>query len=538
MAVAAGTEGSAKASVGISGWTPTGAAASRGTLVWNLDFTAATFDGAATLVQGTVDGTKRQFSGADWSTGFTLGWQGKGDFDQLITYVGADDDLRAEARNICSVTCEVAPKAEGCTAFNAALSADEVAWQIANANEVTGLNLYEDDGVKAWGQKADEQLPATEAGCSKARSEFKKALAPHIKRLETPGARVEAETLAALAKKYTEAAKACSDGCGKATKQDLQLCSYAELVCLNQPSAPPEAAAAGAERCSKARQACTDSAKPGSEPEVCAQVKGVHAKLSTPFVADDQTPPGVDSLCAAGLAHYKEGAGRNSRLRELSTYRFPSFTLAFGAHFIASRQKFLQEDGTVMVGMTERPAYSSETKTFPGVAAGLSGAGILRESGLTLEARFLFRRTHKPNTTKGKWCSNVGGIGTEPDAVVVQSCDERTLGAPTLSNAFSLDAQLGWADLRQARWRISAGPRYEYDVDAQRQTLGLHIPVSVAFLNIPRANEKIDFDGVFRFTPFASQVLSAADGKTPFAAGLMLEILTKRGIFATKYDTF
>lgn len=537
---AATTDGSAKAAASISGWYKQPTSAQKGTFLWNTEFSAATQDGAAVLLSGSRDGTERSFGGTDWKVGGSVGWQYEGDIRNVGGLLGEDKAARTLGALVCEAECTATPKAAGCDRFRAPMAAEERAHRIEQAMAVTCLELYEDAGFLAWSDKAKELLNASEPVCKKAVKSFSEKLKPGSRAIAS-GGRVEEEELGLLAAAFVDAAKSCADSCGKGTPLDIPKCTYAELVCSNVPEPDALEYAGERRRCESARTQCDATKAVGTEEAVCAEIDKALGKLKAPYVTQQAQPPGRDSLCDAGQAAYDQDRlqrKHGQRLARLERYRFPSFVITGGAHFIGSRLKFLEENGTVSVDGVDRPALSSETETRPGAAAGFALAGLIRDPGATIEFRFMYQLAHQPSSTKAKWCSAVGGLDNGMGAVLVQSCDERALGAPVRTNAFLLEPQFGWADLDRGIWRVSVGPRYTADTVADRHSLSLRLPISIAFLNAPRRNEKIDFDGVFRFTPYVGQTLASADGETPLFFGLGFEVLTKRGIFSSRYDTF
>lgn len=258
--------------------------------------------------------------------------------------------------------------------------------------------------------------------------------------------------------------------------------------------------------------------------------------------------PDPGELCEQGKRHFRAATRADPNFRRVEAARYQKAYIAFGGSLAVSPHKWLEDTGDIDilddVGAPTGDTIDSLTKSDGvgvGGSAGASGAW-LSLSGWTIEGRALYSHTSKDADDEVKWCENKGLVGDTLSAPATQLCSTRPLGPPNRSNRVAVDLRFGRADLRKGWWRASLGPRYVVNFsDTNSETvheIGLHVPVAFNFLAAPRNNQKLDYDGVFRLTPFVDFSAGPGVEGTPVTIGLSLALLGKRSLFSMKYDEF
>jgi hypothetical protein len=262
-----------------------------------------------------------------------------------------------------------------------------------------------------------------------------------------------------------------------------------------------------------------------------------------------------NDLCEAGQRLFDSA---NQRSRAVEATRYPRWKLALGGSVGFTPHKYLQQgqgdDGMPLVvdeldaaGMPTGetlPQLSEVKKTYGSARAGMSGAFLPvsypgAKYARTWEARFLYEYITEAQSTSAQWCETKGVVGDMSSSPRANACRSLVVGKPSATHKLLLDAYVGFVDVANGLYRVAIGPRLtwsnpEGDADPTR-TVGVRVPFSLNLLAAPRNEQKLDYDGLIRVTPYY-EASWTGDEDTVHSGGLVLELLGKRSLFSTKYD--
>ncbi len=504
LQVKGSTSGDGKASLALAFWflrpVPAGAGPNYhpSSCTLAIDASAETKDGLGQLISGSSGDGPAFKAPVTWSLGVSLGVVANHSASDLFGpnafYMPQASTLQSmnQAIRTCEAVCTDTSK--GCDKFKQFTSTVTTA---RNDNWLQTNVLTEPITAEGVVARAKALLPAPGAQCSAAHVELGKPIKEYVE----ASAEMKGVKRTALATAFIKAAETCNAEC-----------------------------------------------KAPLSPE-CMQVVATTLvfKSIKQVTAEEAFPDPDNDLCDAAKPIYR------GESRDVEAARYQRYKFAFGGSIGFTPHDYLAQkvgdDGAGLVvdavdstgaptGAT-LPQLEEKKKTYGRWKGGFSGA-YLPLNGMTLEGRATYEGNADAQSTKTEWCEPKGVVGDTSMSPKANACRTLPFGAPDRTHKVSLDAYIGFADLRKGLYRVAIGPQYTVsrpskDDAVTTHTLGVLMPFSLNLLAAPRNEQKLDYDGLVRLTTYY-QAKFEGDKRAVHSFGVILELLGKRSLFSTKYD--